>query len=830
MEDKWSSKWSIDKLTEENWSTWKFQTSTVLKAKKLWAFVDGDSATLPADASADQRARYAEQSDQAMAVLVMAISQSLLHLVTDCKTPREIWKALKDRFERNGLTSKMLLMREFLTFRLNQGHSVNDHLKRFKEICDKLSAIEQGVTEEQKVMILLLSLPKSWDGLQTALMARGDDLTLSFVQQALLSEELKRQHLGEGDCDDDLAFHGTFRGECFNCGEKGHKSFECRKPKQEDSYGNGQSSFSTSRGKGKGRGQVRGGLAGRGRRQLSKTEEARIVEDDDGGDSESSQAGKMFVVGLLVKGLEKSVWIIDSGASRHMTFEKSWFVNYTIFRTVQKVGTANGDSIEALGYGDIVIQTHLEKGVDEFIVKDVLYVPDLTCSLLSVSTLLEKGKEVRFLGKRFTILDHKGKICGQGQRKGRLFFLDGQVMIPKEQAGTVEETLVSNAKVQTDLNLWHQRLGHVNEYQLRQAIKRNQLHGVEISDKDSLKFCVGWVKVYFLRKKSETMEKFKEFEAEVSNQWESQIQILRTDGGGEYISKEFKDFLKLKGIHHEMTVRDTPEQNGVAERMNRTLCESGRAMLFHAELSKGFWAEAINTAVYIRNRLITSATGETPYFRCFGEAADVSHLRVFGCMAFAHVPDDKRQKFDKKAWKLRFVGYADNQKGYRLWDSEKRRCIVLKDVIFNENEFDKVSSFDLHEFEEKIDKTEKVQEDVNPGSEQKEMDQSEQEEQPVTIPPPSAPLRKTTRSTAGIPPIRFTDEFGDFSNVAHHFAFSLMDIYEPTTLQEAMETSDSDHWWEAAQTEYNSLYVGIGSFTRGKKNNFMQMGIQSKTR
>lgn len=355
----------------------------------------------------------------------------------------------------------------------------------------------------------------------------------------------------------------------------------------------------------------------------------------------------------------------------------------------------------------------------------------MTCSLLSVLTLLEKGKEVRFLGKKFTILDHKGKICGQGQRKGRLFFLDGQVMIPKEQAGTVEETLVSNAKFQTDLNLWHQRLGHVNEHQLRQAIKRNHLHGVEISDKDSLKFCVGcveskmcrqsnkfmgkiysrypgqlihsdlcgpmpesiggskyfvtfiddfsrWVKVYYLRKKSETMEKFKEFEAEVSNQWESQIQILQTDGGGEYISKEFKDFLKLKGIHHEMTVRDTPEQNGIAERMNCTLCESGRAMLFHAELSKGFWAEAINTAVYTRNRLITSATGETPYFRCFGEAADVSHLRVFGCMAFAHVPDDKRLKFDKKAWKLRFMGYADNEKGYRLWDPEKGDALFGK--------------------------------------------------------------------------------------------------------------------------------------------------------
>ena len=110
--------------------------------------------------------------------------------------------------------------------------------------------------------------------------------------------------------------------------------------------------------------------------------------------------------------------------------------------------------------------------------------------------------------------------------------------------------------------------------------------------------------------------------------------------------KEFKDFLKLKGIRHEMTVRDTPEQNGVAERMNQTLCESGQAMLFHAGLSKGFWAEAINTAGFIRNHLITSTTGETPYFRCFGKAADVSHLWDFGCTAYAHIPDEQCKKLD----------------------------------------------------------------------------------------------------------------------------------------------------------------------------------------
>lgn len=228
MEDKWS----IDKLTEQNWSMWKFQVSTVLKAKRLWSFIDDSVTEQVENESAEQRTKCVEQRDQAMAILVMAISQSLLHLVTECTTPKEIWSTLKDRFERKGLTSKMLLMREFLTYRLIQGHSISDHLKRFKEICDKMTTIEQDVTEEQKVMILLLSLPKSWDGLQTALMARGDDLTLSFVQQALISEELKRQHQDKDEDEGDAALHGTFQGECFNCGQKGHKFFECKKPNE----------------------------------------------------------------------------------------------------------------------------------------------------------------------------------------------------------------------------------------------------------------------------------------------------------------------------------------------------------------------------------------------------------------------------------------------------------------------------------------------------------------------------------------------------------------------------------------------------------------------
>ena len=176
-----------------------------------------------------------------------------------------------------------------------------------------------------------------------------------------------------------------------------------------------------------------------------------------------------------------------------------------------------------------------------------------------------------------------------------------------------------------------------------------------------------------------------------------------------------------------MTVRDTPDLNGVAERMNRTLCELGQAMLFHAGLSKGFWAEAINTAGFIRNRLITSTTGETPYFRCFGKAADVSHLWVFGCTAYAHIPDEQCKKFDKKAEKLRFIGYAERQKAYRFWDQEKRKCVVRKDVVFNEIDFGQLSSIKFHEMEETNQNDKKEKE---PSPQEKEPSPQEKEPSP----------------------------------------------------------------------------------------------------
>ena len=193
-----------------------------------------------------------------------------------------------------------------------------------------------------------------------------------------------------------------------------------------------------------------------------------------------------------------------------------------------------------------------------------------------------------------------------------------------------------------------------------------------------------------MTRKSEVFEKFKEFEL-CTTECGKPIGTLRSDNGGEYISKELESYLVSKGIKHELSAPYCPAQNGVAERINRTLVESARTMMALAGLPEQYWAEAVNTAAYIRNCVITRSIKKrkTPYEKWYGRKPDLSHLRVFGCMAYAYIPDVHRNgNLEKKAEKLRFVGFCLQTKGYRLPNEDTRKIVVHRDVIFNESDFD----------------------------------------------------------------------------------------------------------------------------------------------
>lgn len=144
--------------------------------------------------------------------------------------------------------------------------------------------------------------------------------------------------------------------------------------------------------------------------------------------------------------------------------------------------------------------------------------------------------------------------------------------------------------------------------------------------------------------------------------------------------------MKAAGIIHQTTTPYSPEQNGTAERMNRSLIERAKCMLLNANLPKQFWADAVHTAAYVINRSPTqSLFFKTPEELWSGHKPSVKHMRIFGCEAMVHIPQEKRKKWDPKAQKLIFIGYCDHTKGYRFWMPKTKKVIKSRDATFLES-------------------------------------------------------------------------------------------------------------------------------------------------
>jgi hypothetical protein len=148
---------------------------------------------------------------------------------------------------------------------------------------------------------------------------------------------------------------------------------------------------------------------------------------------------------------------------------------------------------------------------------------------------------------------------------------------------------------------------------------------------------------------------------------------------------DFKQFCAENGIKMQKTIPGTPQQNGVAERMNRTLNERARSMRLHAGLPKTFWADAVSTAAYLINRGPSVPLGHRlPEEVWSGKEVNLSHLKVFGCVSYVYIESDARSKLDAKSKKCYFIGYGDEAFGYRFWDDQNRKIIRSRNVTFNE--------------------------------------------------------------------------------------------------------------------------------------------------
>jgi hypothetical protein len=189
-----------------------------------------------------------------------------------------------------------------------------------------------------------------------------------------------------------------------------------------------------------------------------------------------------------------------------------------------------------------------------------------------------------------------------------------------------------------------------------------------------------------LKSKDETFGTFRQFKAKIESEIRNKIRILRIDRGGKYMSHDFLNYCKQNGINRELSQAKTPQQNGVAKKRNQTILDRARSLAVESKLPSYLWTEAVNTTNYIVNISPTSAnSGMTPQEKYSSKVPTVNHLKVFGSIAFVHIPKTSKNKMETKTMKCLFLGYDNDLKTYRLYDYIKRRIMLSHDVTIDVN-------------------------------------------------------------------------------------------------------------------------------------------------
>ncbi|CAJ2635918.1 unnamed protein product [Trifolium pratense] len=435
-------------------------------------------------------------------------------------------------------------------------------------------------------------------------------------------------------------------------------------------------------------------------------------------------------------------WIVDSGASDHMTGDSTLFSSYSPCAGNHKIKIADGSFSAIAGKGSVVLSPSLT-------LKDVLHVPNLSCSLMSVSKLAQdRNCQTNFFRTHCVFQDlNSGKMIGSAKESGGLYYFDiePESQLPSKPISSCFESFLVLNNNNDDVMLWHSRLGHPSFPYLKhlfpelfrnkdlslfkceacefakhhrshfplQPYKPSKPFSVIHSDvwgpnrtstlshkklfitfiDDHSRVC--WV--YLLKGKSDVCQAVKDFVKMVQNQFQTNIQVFRSDNGKEYFNTMLSDFFRENGIVHQSSCPNTPQQNGVAERKNRHLLEVARALLFASKVPNYLWGEAVLTAAYLINRVPSKVLNfQTPihiFKECFpnDRVSNDLTLKIFGCTAFVH-EHKNISKLEPRAIKCVFVGYSPTQKGYKCFDPKNQKMFVTMDVTFFENK----PFFDTH--------------------------------------------------------------------------------------------------------------------------------------
>ncbi|KAJ9557645.1 hypothetical protein OSB04_012259 [Centaurea solstitialis] len=869
----------LDRFDGQNYTRWVEKVKFLLMFLKLYYILDPDLPPIPENpipaagqqpdlrAIADlEKQRLLRKEAEALCLghIKNTLSDRLFDLYSPISDPRELWKALEQKYKTHEEGTNKYLVFKYLEFQMVDDKPIMEQVHELQVLVNKLNVLSIPIVELFQVGAIIAKLPPSWKDFSKRMMHKSEDFSLDDLMKHLRIEEETRirdkrgkaisnvhhvtgssnqknkQSWGQNKVKNFGPKKQSFKrsgnqkpkfnnkpkksGPCHVCGETGHYARECKDRKS---------------------GPVANAVE----------EVANLVAN--------VNLGGVYMISSLTRAVAARGWFVDTGATIHVCGQRRCFDTYRPVPAGTVVVCADGHRADVLGIGDVILRFKRGRTV---VLTDALHVPTIPKGLVSADKfdkggfkmVLENGridisrggayvgKAVNVSGMYRLVLESDDEVnnVGSGSSSGSNDVTSGvgsnNVLFPFANEVNFSGYFVcSVTSSDTSVTLWHKRLAHTNIKNIEKmqakgmltldkkdfekcetcvrskftkkpfpSVKRRNTSLLELIHSDIcelngiltrggrryfITFCddsTRYLYVYLLKSKDEAFDAFKVYKAEVENQQEKRIKILRSDRGGEYFSREFDAFCEENGIKHERTSPFTPQQNGLAERKNRTLVEMVNCMLNQSGLPTNLWGEALLTACHIHNRITSRVIPTSPYELWKGRKPEIDYMKVWGCVAYYRTPDPKRSKLGDRAMKSIFVGYAMNSVAYRFLDNESGVIVESRDADFFEDKFLKDS------------------ETTNPIS------------IPSTsrdVPEPSRYIEEPRRSTRTRKEKSLGDDFvsylveGSQKKVTREVIFTIDFEDDPKTFSEAMSSRDAHLWKEAINDEMDSI-LGNGTW------------------
>lgn len=663
----------------------------------------------------------------ATSLLSSSIPEIWVNHVTTLPTAHEAFLWIRAKY-RGGFNTaaNTTWMRQLQEIRMTREETLDAYVSRVESLYSNLVANNRAIDLEEAVGHLVNGLPAEFDGCKSSLLVtcmaqqfpgvlrtlvqvansiRFNDQTPRPTPRAAMARSLPNSNSGDGSRGRrpmDLS-----KVTCWSCGDKGHLRKDCTKWE-----GNNRAAAASAT-------------------QHSTPEQC-----------ESGTSDWVSLNVFHARCAPSEEWIIDSGASVHVVNDAAWLHNPVVYSSPRTLNLATNDAHgEITAEGDVCLRN---VSGQELWLHHVKCVPGASANLLSVSAGVRDG--ITFVpkdnGSYCAMVGPKEWECRVAEQHG-LYVLTGAHPSVVGRAARVDERDGQTSCAENachDANLWHKRLGHPGSHVIerldreqlvtglpadlrksvgcdthcetctlgkqvkppfptRSTVPQRRLERVHLDTVGELpikglggeKYFVtivddwsGYTTIVPVQAKTLIPHVVKNTLVEWETQTGERVKAIRSDRGTEFLNKELKGHCLEHGIVMETSAPYTPQQNGVAERMNRTIKDKARTMMIGVEARGNVWTDAVTTAAYLHNVLPTKNRDRTPW-ELFHEAVpDLGHLRVWGCKAYVKLEKFMTTPFSPVSVAGMFVGYEPHSKAYRV--RVRGKTVVSRNVRFAERQ------------------------------------------------------------------------------------------------------------------------------------------------